>query len=240
MKLKKKKKNEKGELLISNNLGDFLIYEYYFGLNHVKKISYIDNRDDQESRTSYNLIKEYLEFYHKELEIKYCKNESKYQFYKSYIEKLIKLKKNIPFKLNNFKFQLNNINSNYFVIVPFTTSLSANIRNFNYNDFEKTIKYLECNKKIGIILGKKEDYEKELQNFNNKLIINLINKTSLKESIEILLCAIGYIGIDSFLSVIASKYIRKENLFIKRINENSIINGSFFYHPLKSNEIKFL
>jgi hypothetical protein len=49
----------------------------------------------------------------------------------------------------------------------------------------------------------------------HKRLVNLVGKTSLAESIEILKRAVGYYGIDSCLSVLASQRFDRKNLLIK-------------------------
>ena len=61
--------------------------------------------------------------------------------------------------------------------------------------------------------------------------INLSGKTSIEESIEILKACNGYIGIDSFLSVFATKIFDKNNVIIKCYNKHGDIWKNVYWYP---------
>jgi hypothetical protein len=90
-------------------------------------------------------------------------------------------------------------------------------RNFTINDYYNTEKILTKNKMIGVIVT---DMQYNLPDSINNSFINLSGKTSIEESIEILKSCHGYIGIDSFLSVVASKIFDNNNVFIKCYNKH--------------------
>lgn len=75
---------------------------------------------------------------------------------------------------------------------------------------------------------------------NNKNIIDLTNKTTLIESIEILKNSNGYFGIDSALSVLAAKLFGSEKLYIRHFGRSHRFHlwrhKDVYYYPKKSNE----
>jgi len=70
---------------------------------------------------------------------------------------------------------------------------------------------------------------------NNKNIIDLTNKTTLIESIEILKNSNGYFGIDSALSVLAAKLFGPEKLYIRHYGRRNKFhlwrNKDVYYYP---------
>jgi len=75
---------------------------------------------------------------------------------------------------------------------------------------------------------------------NNKNIIDLTNKTTLIESIEILKNSNGYFGIDSALSVLAAKLFGSDQLYIRHFGRSKKFhlwrNIDVYYYPHKSLE----
>ena len=90
-------------------------------------------------------------------------------------------------------------------------------RNFTIKDYYNTESILKSNKMIGVIVT---DVESILPDKIKDSFINLSGKTSIEESIEIMKACHGYIGIDSFLSVFATKIFDKNNVIIKCYNKH--------------------
>jgi len=149
-------------------------------------------------------------------------------------------KKNIKYNKSSFlenklcnidKF---NLPKNYIVILPYSTDKRISDRDFNNVDWDNTIKILEKFKTKGVLIG--EEKNKKIP--NNNFFINLINKTSIEEPIEILKKSQGYLGIDSWLSVLAPKFLDVNNIQIKSNNEHCYNNAHCYFSPL--NKFDFL
>lgn len=65
-------------------------------------------------------------------------------------------------------------------------------------------------------------------------VIDLRGKTTLAESIEILKAANGYVGIDSWLSILAAQLFPAEALLIRVVNSHALQNRSTYWAPHKS------
>ena len=103
-------------------------------------------------------------------------------------------------------------------------------RNFTIKDYYNTESILKSNKMIGVIVT---DVESILPDEIKDSFINLSGKTSIEESIEILKACHGYIGIDSFLSIIATKIFDNNNVIIKCYNKHAYNWKDIYWHPFK-------
>lgn len=120
----------------------------------------------------------------------------------------------------------------YFVICPYSVNdRHYGKRDFNYSDWENCLKFLNSIDCIGVVLNVGNDYVPE-----NGKILNLSNKTTITEAIEITKCARGYIGVDSCLSVIAAKTLK--DIYVKSINSHLDRNKSIYYAP--RNDLDFI
>lgn len=114
---------------------------------------------------------------------------------------------------------------NYIVIVPSSGNFYSD-RDLKIFEWTKIVEFLHKNKLYGLILKSHKDEVPK-----HKKLIDLTNQTSLYESIRILENSKGYIGIDSCLSVFASK---KKFLFkskIKSINPHLYNWEDIYYAP---------
>ena len=146
------------------------------------------------------------------------------------ISNILKIKK-YPIDLK--KFNLEN-HSDYYIICPYTADDAIDCpkcahihkkvdycsyyRNFTQDDWIGVENYLLKKNMKGIILGVEDDFFP-----NNKIFLNLTNKTNLFESIELLRKAKGYVGIDSWLCVVAPMF-RVSDIKIKSVNTNTLVN----------------
>lgn len=105
--------------------------------------------------------------------------------------------------------------------------VNGNKRVFVEIDWDNTLKILSKNNLKGVVVGIEPLSEKYK---NSPLLIDITCKTNILESFEILKNAIGYIGIDSCFSVIASKLFEKNNIFIKSIHSHSINWKNVYFH----------
>lgn len=122
--------------------------------------------------------------------------------------------------------------NDYIVVCPYSSDKRLIGRDFDLKDWENCLKYLEDNKKIGVLLNKGN----EIVPIHNN-IINLSNKTTITECVEILKKSKGYIGIDSSLSVLATK-CNFEVLKIKSINPHLYNYINCYYSP--NNDFNFV
>ncbi len=113
----------------------------------------------------------------------------------------------------------------YLVLVPESENALHN-RNFNAYDWAEILHFLKKTNQIGVIL---RTTGKSLP--TTSYLINLTGKTSLIEAIEIVKNASGYCGVDSCLSVIASKILSAENLRVKSTNPHLYRWKEIYYAP---------
>ena len=104
-------------------------------------------------------------------------------------------------------------------------------RNFTIKDYYDTESILKSNKMIGVIVT---DVESILPEKIKDSFINLSGKTSIEESIEILKASHGYIGIDSFLSIVASKIFASNDVTIKSNNKHAYNWEKVYWYPFTS------
>ena len=112
-------------------------------------------------------------------------------------------------------------------------------RNFVDIDYINTIKFLNENNLAGVMLSKVFIEISNSIDINNN-IINLSSKTTLVESIEILKNSSGYIGIDSFLSVIASKLDNCTKKYVKCNNTHARNFKHIYWYPNTINLQNFI
>ena len=119
-----------------------------------------------------------------------------------------------------------NLPENIITILPYSNDKRNKKRDFDAKDWENCIDFLKKNNYKGIVLNEGNDIVPE-----NEIIINLSNKTSLLESIEILKFSNGYFGIDSWLSVLAAKLFDVPLLQIKSNNQHCIFHAYCYFAP---------
>ena len=116
---------------------------------------------------------------------------------------------------------------NYISICPYSYD-DRNQRNFTQIDWRNTISILESTMLNGVVLG---------SHYGNvpkhPLLLNLINKTSVVESLEICNSSLGYLGIDSWLSTIgALVYLKNKHTLQIKCNNPHGFKHSFDYWGL--------
>jgi hypothetical protein len=125
----------------------------------------------------------------------------------------------LKYKLCDLNF---NLPKDYIVCFPITNTFGTpSERNFSYEDYL----YLEHDIPV-VVLGRFNEWIDFSPN-----VINLNKQTSVLESIEILKGASGYIGVDSFLSVLAAKLFKTGEMLIKSINPHCYRHKSTYYAP---------
>lgn len=119
-----------------------------------------------------------------------------------------------------------NLPKKYFVILPFSTDKRIENRDFNEQDWIHTFDLLKENDIKGVVINSGNDIIPD-----NSFLINLSNLTEIEEAVEILKASQGYIGIDSWLSVLAAKLFNEPFLQIKSVNSHCLENAFPYYAP---------
>jgi ADP-heptose:LPS heptosyltransferase len=115
------------------------------------------------------------------------------------------------------------LNEKYCVLVPFTTKRRF-LSDLDLQEATEIIKSWGI--PVVILSGDKVDI-----NLKGIDVLNLSGKTSVFESIQITKNASGYIGIDSFLSLIASETLPHNNIIVK--TKMIGINHKYYYNKVK-------
>lgn len=165
-----------------------------------------------------------------------------YNFYNNiYNNKLFKADDNIYIKTRYI------LPDKYAVIVPYTEDnridcIKCHIthntqndkcsltRNFTDQDYNSTFLFLKNNNIKGILISVNHI---TIDNNYSDYVINLSGKLTIKESVEITKHCSYYFGIDSFLSVIASKFLGNQFIFIKCNNKHGHKNKNIYWYPNK-------
>lgn len=114
--------------------------------------------------------------------------------------------------------------ASYLVICPFSTDKRIRSRDFNQDDWNQCFESLRTIGLKGVILNRGNDIIP-----NGKDLIDLNNRTTMPESIEILKASKGYIGVDSALSVIAAQKFQFPLLQVKCNNDHCFNNRQCYY-----------
>ena len=148
----------------------------------------------------------------------------------SNIFNLIRLKKlkfcessflNLNVSLKNF-----DLPKKFILILPFSTNQINSKRNFDEDDWKYLEYFLRANNIVGVCIGT------ESKNIpSSKFLINLIKSTSAIESIELLKKSKGYIGIDSWISVLAPKLFNENNVYIKSNSKHCYRFSHIYFKP---------
>jgi len=101
----------------------------------------------------------------------------------------------------------------YVVICPCSTDKHGGKRDFSVEDWDAVLLYLSKTGRLGVILNNGQDIMPKSHN-----LIDLSNKTTMFESIEILKHGDFYIGIDSCLSILAARHFPPNKIMIKSTN----------------------
>jgi len=121
--------------------------------------------------------------------------------------------------INKYKNGKNNKNNKKFdLICEITEKLFKNFKNTPVINKIKQLINKEILKKLENNV--KTFFYKNKLNLNNKNIINLNKKTSIPEAIEIVKNSSYYLGIDSFLSIVATSCLTNNKIQIKTKNKN--------------------
>lgn len=115
----------------------------------------------------------------------------------------------------------------YYTLVPYSPNDERDPRRkINQSEWVDIVKFLEKKDCLGVVVNSGTQQAPKHQR-----IIDLTGQTSMVASIEILKKGIGYIGVDSSLSVLASKLFTSENLRIKSNNSHLYDHKRIYYAP---------
>lgn len=118
-----------------------------------------------------------------------------------------------------------NLPSNYVCIAP-STNNTHELRDFSELEMIHIIKWLRETGQTGVVIGWPHIPMPEIPD-----LINLTGKTSITESLEIVKRSSGYIGIDSWMSVIATQCLPEDKIVIKANNVHLFIYKQIYYAP---------
>lgn len=151
----------------------------------------------------------------------------------SFLEVFKKFKKGkLPYQGSSFiKHELTAIPElpeRFALIHPQTTDRYE--RMFTEQDWEFTLHWLEDRQLQGVVVGQgRDDCDARL--------LNLVNRTSLVEAIEVTKRAHAFIGMDSLFSVLASKVVPKDRFIVKTTQQANLeMWAPFYYAPMSSVE----
>lgn len=168
----------------------------------------------------------------------------------------INLTNNLNMKNSNifFKKVENNIKDNFHIpekfalINPYTEDNKINCieckylhtknnscrltRNFISEDYLNIINFLKKNNITGVIISIKSIYIPIV--CSEVEIINLSNKLKIEECIELVKKCNYFFGIDGAFSVIASKILPPNNIYVKCNNKNGYDNKDIYWYPNKN------
>ena len=123
---------------------------------------------------------------------------------------------------------------NFYTIVPYTTARPNHVRyDITPQEWKFIIDYLELTDTYGVIISTADPNYKVPE---SKRLINLLGKTTIGSAVEILKKSIGYIGIDSFLSVLAAQLFDQKDLLIKSKSVFLYGHKNQYYAPHKNFE----
>lgn len=117
---------------------------------------------------------------------------------------------------------------NYVVISPFSTDKRSGGRDFDQYDWGAALEWLAARNLKGVVVNKGDDAVP----LHGRLI-DLSNQTTITEAVEILKDGRGYIGIDSWLTVLAAKLFDPPYLAIKSNNTHCYENKHIYFAPKK-------
>lgn len=250
------------KILITGGVGDFLAIDSFLSCNQKRNIEKIilATRASNEIKSLFDVKNTYYSKLKKIQILKYnfldnpafnCKEMAKEfipmngsfwnNIYDGSISNMFKLIRSKDLKFHKSSFLNLNINikkfklpERFLLILPFSKNKVNENRDFNDDDWENLESYLINNKKKGVCIGMENKKIPQIKN-----LINLINQTTMLESIEILKKSTGYIGIDSWISVLAPKSLNRKNIYIKTISNHCFRFSSIYFKPFVTKNFIF-
>lgn len=115
--------------------------------------------------------------------------------------------------------------ADYIVVCPYSSDKRVPGRDFDRTDWGRVLYFLEACVDGVVVNAGNDEVPK------HPAIIDLSNQTTMAEAIAILQGGVGYLGIDSMLSVLAPKQFRPERILIKSVNDHLYKNAAIYYAP---------
>jgi len=121
----------------------------------------------------------------------------------------------------------------FVVIQPYSTDKRTEERDFTLLDWRVVVTWLTLKQLKGVVINQGNDYVPD-----HELLVDLSNRTNVLQAVEVLKAAKGYIGIDSWLTVLAAKLFPTEMIAIKSKITHCYRYKDIYFAPKK--EFSFL
>jgi hypothetical protein len=120
-----------------------------------------------------------------------------------------------------------NLPSDYAFIQPYSPNdRQGGNRDFTKSEWNATLFRLKQLGLKGVVVLNSDDYVP-----NDPNLINLTNKTSVVEAIEIAKQCSEFIGVDSCFAALVCKFLPDSNITIKTVNEHYLLNQMIYCSP---------
>lgn len=118
---------------------------------------------------------------------------------------------------------------NFIMIAPSSTVRERHVgTDILSNEWLNLLSYLEQTDQYAVVVG---TFDKEYVIPEHARLTNLVGMTTVGETIELLKRSNGFIGVDSFLSVLAVKLFDSDRVLVKSINSFLAFNKRYYYMP---------
>lgn len=245
-----KKDKDKSIALISGGFGDFIALDFFLTDEERKSFDVVYQmgyrpHEYKSFFLSYHNIKEYRCFW------EFLGSKDTTRDYQQFVLSITKKYSNIRNYMNfNYRsrqyngstFMQNsladlssfNLPDEYIVICPYTINATEKWigRRLENSTWKNILSFLESFHKVGIVLGV------QCQCPKHPLLINLIDKTSVFEAIEITKNGKFYIGIDSMLSVVAANVMSDKAIVQSKKDIGIAWSNRNYYFPLGVNLVE--
>lgn len=249
-------------ILLTGGVGDVLTLESYFDSDHREKLTsvYYATRQHKlikqlfDSLPNYPNLKKHIilwddwskffDFVNKEQVVDKLKEKEQFtednfvdwsimHAFRMAKEGFLKYQSSSFIRCDLCKIDKFNLPPNYITVCPYTADKRLYNRDFNQQDWSSLLKRLSDSGRKGVVINQGNENIPD-----DPLLINLNNKTTLTEAIEILKHSSGYNGIDSCLSVLAAKLFDFPDLIIKTVNAHCLNFKEVYFSPRK--DFRFL
>ncbi len=120
--------------------------------------------------------------------------------------------------------------ADYVAVCPYTINDKRSAsRDFDQKDWDRLIKHIESKGTTGVVVNQGTDPVP-----THPRIMDLSNRTTLAEAVEVIKQAKGYFGIDSAFSVLAAKLFDPPDIVVKTRNPFLLSYKHVYYAPKKA------
>jgi hypothetical protein len=88
-------------------------------------------------------------------------------------------------------------------------------RDFSREEWDKTLQHLRDKNRTGVVILNSNDYVPD-----DPMLINLANKTTITQALEIAKRSQEYIGVDSCFAALVTKFLPNDKIIIKTVNDH--------------------